>query len=141
NFERWLDDRILEPDPRSMYVHEVAFDGRVRRDLVAALRLQPYADKVVLPHERTHQGPKEDRLALLRATKVSLEPLWFLYEGKGSGVPEVLERVAASAPAVGSAGPEDTTHRSWRICDSVIPASIHGSIGQLPVLDSDGHHR
>jgi len=141
NFERWLDDRILEPDPRSMYVHEVAFDGRVRRDLVAALRLQPYADKVVLPHERTHQGPKEDRLALLRATKVSLEPLWFLYEGKGSGVPEVLERVAARAPAVSFAGPEDTTHRFWVISDPAIHASIHASLDQLPVLIADGHHR
>jgi len=124
-----------------MYVHEVAFDGRVRRDLVAALRLQPYADKVVLPHERTHQGPKEDRLALLRATKVSLEPLWFLYEGKGSGVPEVLERVAARAPAVSFAGPEDTTHRFWVISDPAIHASIHASLEQLPVLIADGHHR
>ncbi|TMF96131.1 MAG: DUF1015 domain-containing protein, partial [Chloroflexi bacterium] len=53
-FERWLDDRILEPESRSMYVHEVEFDGRVRRDLIASLRLQPYSDKVVLPHERTH---------------------------------------------------------------------------------------
>src|SRR5437870_943753 len=124
-----------------MYVHEVAFDGRVRRDLVAALRLQPYADKVVLPHERTHQGPKEDRLALLRATKVSLEPLWFLYEGKGSGVPEVLERVAARAPAVSFAGPEDTTHRFWVISDPAIHASIHAALEDLPVLIADGHHR
>jgi len=141
NFERWLDDRILEPDPRSMYVHEVAFDGRVRRDLVAALRLQPYADKVVLPHERTHPRPKEDRLALLRATKVSLEPLWFLYEGVGSGVPEVLERVAARAPAVSFAGPEDTTHRLWVISDPAIHASIHASLERLPVVIADGHHR
>src|SRR5438034_925749 len=141
NFERWLDDRILEPDPRSMYVHEVAFDGHVRRDLVAALRLQPYADKVVLPHERTHPGPKEDRLALLRATKVSLEPLWFLYEGQGSGIAEVLERVAARAPAVSFAGPEDTTHRLWVISDPAIHASIHASLERLPVLIADGHHR
>src|SRR5207253_2275894 len=86
-FERWLDDRILEPESRSMYVHEVEFEGRVRRDLIASLRLQSYSDRIVLPHERTHQGPKEDRLALLRATRVSLEPLWFLYEGAGTGVP------------------------------------------------------
>src|SRR3989441_1864052 len=64
-----------------MYVHEVEFNGRRRRDLIAALRLQPYEDRVVLPHERTHRGPKEDRLALLRATGMSFEPLWFLAEG------------------------------------------------------------
>ena len=140
-FDGWLDDRILEPDPRSMYVHEVAFQGRVRRDLIASLRLQPYVDKVVLPHERTHKGPKEDRLALLRATKVSLEPLWFLYEGKATGVPEVLERVATRSPAVSFIGPDDTAHRLWVISDPAIHASIHAALEKLPVLIADGHHR
>jgi len=95
-FDEWTRDGILEPDPPSMYVHEVSFGGRRRRDLIAALRLQPYEDNVVLPHERTHRGPKEDRLALLRATNVSLEPLWFIYEG-GAGV-GALRRSFLRAP-------------------------------------------
>jgi uncharacterized protein (DUF1015 family) len=140
-FMRWLDERILEPEPRSMYVHEVAFDGRVRRDLIAGLRLQPYSDRVVLPHERTHRGPKEDRLALLRATGVSLEPLWFLYEGAGTGIPQTLERVVARAPAVTFDGPEHTKHRLWVISDPALHASIHADLETLPVLIADGHHR
>ncbi len=140
-FNQWLDERILEPDPRSMYVHEVTFDGRVRRDLVASLRLQPYADKVVLPHERTHRGPKEDRLALLRATRVSLEPLWFLYEGAETGIPEVVERVAARAPALAFTGPEGTEHRLWVISDPAIHATVNATLARLQVLIADGHHR
>ena len=140
-FERWLDERILEPDSPSIYVHEVTFDGRVRRDLIAALRLQPYSDKVVLPHERTHRGPKEDRLALMRATGASLEPLWFLYEGANTGVPEVLESVAERAPAVAFAGPEGTEHRLWVISDPALHATLHVALEKLPVLIADGHHR
>ena len=140
-FMRWLDGRILEPDASSMYVHEVEFDGRVRRDLVATLRLQPYSDRVVLPHERTHPGPKEDRLALLRATGVSLEPLWFLYEGAQTSVPEVLRQVAARAPAVSFSGPDATKHRLWVISDAAVHASIHAELEKLPVLIADGHHR
>ena len=124
-----------------MYVHEVEFDGRVRRDLIASLRLQPYSDRVVLPHERTHSGAKEDRLALLRATRVSLEPLWFLYEGAGTGVPAVLERVAARAPAVTFTGPDGTGHQLWVISDPAIHASVHAALENLPVLIADGHHR
>jgi uncharacterized protein (DUF1015 family) len=138
---RWLDDRILEPEPRSMYVHEVEFDGRVRRDLIASLRLQPYSDKVVLPHELTHRGPKEDRLALLRATRVSLEPLWFLYEGQDTGVPEVIELATHRAPAVSFEGPEDTEHRLWVISDAAIHATVHASLREVPMLIADGHHR
>ncbi len=141
SFEDWMARGILNQDPTSMYVHEVEFDGRRRRDLIAALRLQPYSDRVVLPHERTHRGPKEDRLALLRASGVSLEPLWFLYEGAGTGVPEVLGLAAERAPAMSFTGPEGTRHRFWVISDPGIHRSIHDVMAGRPVLIADGHHR
>ncbi|MGA7911708.1 MAG: DUF1015 domain-containing protein [Candidatus Dormiibacterota bacterium] len=140
-FEKWTLDGILQSDPPSMYVHEVEFDGRRRRDLVAALRLQPYEDRVVLPHERTHRGPKEDRLALLRATGVSLEPLWFIYEGRGTDLAATIEQVAARAPADSFTGPEGTQHRLWVISDPAIHAGVHAAFERLPVLIADGHHR
>ena len=140
-FHDWLREGVLATDPPSMYVHEVLFDGKRRRDLIAALRLQPYQDGVVLPHERTHRGPKEDRLALLRATKVSFEPLWFLYEGRGSGVPNIVDSVAKGLPAVVFRGPEETEHRLWTITDPALHAAIHTALETLTVLIADGHHR
>jgi uncharacterized protein (DUF1015 family) len=132
---------ILKPDPPSMYVHEVTFDGRRRRDLIAALRLQPYEDRVVLPHERTHRGPKEDRLALIRATNVSLEPLWFLYEGRRTELTAIIERSGARPPTVVFKGPEGTEHRLWVISEPAIHAAVHGAFETLPLLIADGHHR
>ena len=140
-FTTWLDEKILEPDPRSMYVHEVQFEGRVRRDLIAALRLQPYSDRVVLPHERTHPGPKQDRLALLRATRVSLEPLWFLFDGAGTGLPEILRKVVSRSAAVSFAGPGAAEHRLWVVSDPAIQAAVQADFERLPVLIADGHHR
>jgi len=140
-FDDWLERRILEPDPPSMYVHEVRFEGKQRRDLIAALRLQPYEDRVVLPHERTHRGPKEDRLALLRATNVSLEPLWFVYEGRASGVQQITEVVSRRNPAVTFTGPEGTEHRLWVISDPALHAVVHAAFEALPLLIADGHHR
>jgi uncharacterized protein (DUF1015 family) len=140
-FEEWTRNGILEPDPPSMYVHEVAFGGRRRRDLIAALRLQPYEDRVVLPHERTHRGPKEDRLALLRATNVSFEPLWFTYEGRGAGVSAILDVVTARPPAVAFGGPEGTKQRLWTVSDPALHAAVHAAMRDLPVLIADGHHR
>jgi uncharacterized protein (DUF1015 family) len=124
-----------------MYVHEVAFGGRRRRDLIAALRLQPYEDRVVIPHERTHRGPKEDRLALLRATKTSLEPLWFVYEGRGSGLTNIVDVISERTPAVTFRGPEGTGHRLWTITDPTLHAAVHIAMNDLPVLIADGHHR
>src|ERR1700693_5927401 len=140
-FDEWMSDGVREADPPSMYLHEVAFGSRRRRDLIAALRLQPYEDRVVLPHERTHRGPKEDRLALMRATNASLEPLWFLYEGRGSGLPQIMEVVSARNPAVVFTGPEGTEDRLWVISDPALHSAIHAALGHLPVLIADGHHR
>jgi uncharacterized protein (DUF1015 family) len=68
----WLSQDYVGPDGVA----------RVREGLVAALRVEPYESRVVLPHERTHRGPKEGRLRLLREVRAQLEPLFFLYEGR-----------------------------------------------------------
>ena len=67
----WLSQDYVGPDGVA----------RTREGLVAALRIEPYESRVVLPHERTHRGPKEGRLRLLREVRAQLEPLFFLHEG------------------------------------------------------------
>ena len=96
--------------------------ARTRSGLVASLRAQPYEDGVVLPHERTHAGPKEGRLRLLRATRTQLEPIFLLYEGDPVVLPD-------REPDLQSGG-----DRLWRVDD--VPDF---SSGQL--LIADGHHR
>lgn len=130
----WLEAGVLVQDAEpAMYLHETEFDGRRRRDLLAALRLQPYEDGVVLPHERTHRGPKEDRLALLRATGVSLEPLWFLYE----------DIRLEEAPIAGSLefDYQGERHCLHRVCDERWQRAVSEAFRKQPVLIADGHHR
>lgn len=138
--ERWTTDAVLSEDPASFYLHETEFEGRVRRDLIGGLRLQPYEDGVVLPHERTHRGPKEDRLALFRATHASLEPLWFLYEGTGTRLPELLAAAFAAPPSVDFEF-EGKRHRLWAVTDLQWQDAVRAEFKPLPVLIADGHHR
>jgi uncharacterized protein (DUF1015 family) len=139
-FEDWRKEGVLSPDPTSIYVHEVVFDGRRRRDLIAAVRLQPYSDRVVLPHELTHRGPKEDRLGLMRATGLSLEPLWFVHE-RNEEVRNYVSIVAARAPAATFHGEDSTEHRLWTVTDPAVHAAIHASFNGVELLIADGHHR
>lgn len=139
-FQGWIAGGLLAEDEPSMYIHETEFGGRERRDLLAGLRLQPFEDRIVLPHERTHRGPKEDRLALLRATHASLEPLWFLYEGAGGELPALLaEGTKAAADVEFEFGGE--RHRLWRIAAGAWTSSVSAALAALPVLIADGHHR
>src|ERR1700736_6034129 len=70
----WQEEGVLvrddEPAVWALSQTYVGPDGleRTRNGLVLTLRLEPYENGNVLPHERTHAGPKEGRLRLLRAT-------------------------------------------------------------------------
>jgi uncharacterized protein (DUF1015 family) len=96
--------------------------SRTRTGLVASLRAEPYENGVVLPHERTHSGPKEGRLRLLRATKTQLEPIFLLYEGDALRVPE-------REPDLQSGG-----DKLWRLEDAP-------NFENTEFLIADGHHR
>src|SRR5437763_990537 len=140
--DAWLQDGTLRADDPSMYVHEVDLgDGRTRRDLLAALRLEPYDRRVVLPHERTHRGPKEDRLALMRATRASLEPLWFVYDGAGGELKRLLDEAVERPPDVTFNDPDGLTQRLWIVPHGAWTGAVTAALAPLQLLIADGHHR
>jgi uncharacterized protein (DUF1015 family) len=96
--------------------------SRTRTGLVASLRAEPYENGVVLPHERTHSGPKEGRLRLLRATRTQLEPIFLLYEGDPLSSP-------AREPDLRSGG-----DKLWHVEDAP-------DFENTELLIADGHHR
>ena len=131
DLREWRESGVLalaEPAAWALSQTYVGPDGieRTRNGLVAALRLEPYEQEVVLPHERTHAGPKEGRLRLLRATRTQLEPIFLLHDGERVALP-------ARAPDLESGG-----DRLWRLDggDSLAP-----SFADRQLLIADGHHR
>lgn len=140
--DAWVAEGVLVQDPApAFYLHEHTFAGGVRRGLLGSVRLQGYSDRVVLPHELTHRGPKEDRLALYRATAMAFEPLWFAYQGAGTDLPRLLGEGFASAPCTEFRFPAAEGHRVWRLDDSIWTAAISSALANLPLLIADGHHR
>ena len=128
----WRGDQTLvdEEEPGFCWLSQdyVGPDGvaRTREGLVAALRVEPYENRVVLPHERTHRGPKEGRLRLLREVEAQLEPLFFLYEGAPPATRPDRE------PDLEVEGA-----RFWRLP----PAEISAAFADRQLLIADGHHR
>ena len=130
----WRESGVLvqEDEPSYGWLAQdyVGPDGvaRTRQGFVAALRAQPYEDQVVLPHEKTHAGPKEGRLRLLRATRTHLEPIFLLWDGSidvdGLGEPDL---------AAGDA-------KLWRL-DAEFGDALTESLQDAQLLIADGHHR
>jgi len=142
---RWIADGILSVDPQpSAYVYrqEFEFDGRPAKRLAvfAALRLTPLDRGEVLPHERTHSGPKKDRLALTLATATQLSPIFMIARDREGALYDLEREVVAEAPGVKAATPDGIRHSLWvvsgdRCNDLLSAAAAH------PLLIADGHHR
>jgi uncharacterized protein (DUF1015 family) len=128
----WREDGTLsdEAEPAFWWLSQdyVGPDGvaRTREGLVAALEAEPYENRVVLPHERTHRGPKEGRLRLLREVQAQLEPLFFLYEG---APPSTRPERVPDLEVEGA--------RLWRRQ----PDGIAEAFADRQLLIADGHHR
>ncbi len=138
----WLASGVLRDDPGpTFYLHEHRFEGRLRRGLIAAVGLSTYEDREVLPHEQTHGGAKADRLELYRATATAFEPLWFVYRGRGTALPRLLDAGFSGEPAARFRTDDGSEHRLWLAADPAWQAEVTLAFGDLPLLIADGHHR
>jgi uncharacterized protein (DUF1015 family) len=134
----WRESGVLveEEEPSYWWLSQeyAGPDGveRTREGFVVALRVEPYDRRVVLPHERTHAGPKEGRLRLLRATRTHLEPIFLLWDGTiaidGLGEPDL------------DADESGVTARLWRL-DAEFGAALTEELSDAQLLIADGHHR
>ena len=118
-------------------------DGRPRtRDgYFARVRVEEYGAGRVRPHERTHPGPREDRLRLTRATKANLSPIFSLYSDPEG---EVRAALASGSPDTSWAQTTDddgTVNRLGRIDDPAVIAAVQRGLLGTELLIADGHHR
>ncbi|QBI20562.1 DUF1015 domain-containing protein [Egibacter rhizosphaerae] len=129
----WRQRGVLVRDERpAAYVIEQDFVGpdgiaRTRTGLAASLEVEPYEAGTILPHERTHRGPKEDRLRLLREVHTQLEPIFCLYHG-----PPPLDRPDRPPDL------EIEGTRVWRVEDD---GAVSDGFADRELLIADGHHR
>jgi uncharacterized protein (DUF1015 family) len=129
--ERWRAEGVLVEEPPAVWLlvqDYVGPDGveRRRTGVVASLKIEPYETTTVLPHERTHAGPKEERLRLLRATGVQLEPIFLLYDGAAPvEAPEREPDLAVEGASL------------WRLDDPTVVRAFDDK----QLLIADGHHR
>ena len=142
---QWRAGGVLAADPEpALYLVEQSFagpDGRhyTRRGFICLLRLEEFAARVVLPHEKTHAGPKVDRLELLRATRANLSQIFLLYGDPSREVGAALDE-AAALPAL-EARDDDGNPCRLRVLTGPVTERVAALLADRQVLIADGHHR
>ncbi|HEX2397432.1 MAG TPA: DUF1015 domain-containing protein [Solirubrobacteraceae bacterium] len=144
---RWLREGIVVRDDRpavwALTQDYVAPGGArmTRRGFLCRVRVEDYGAGRIRPHERTHPGPLEDRLALTRATRVNLSPIFALHPDPDGSARGVLTTIVADDPWGEASDDEGTIHRVWRVADSEAIAALQSSLAGAELLIADGHHR
>jgi uncharacterized protein (DUF1015 family) len=114
---------------------------RTRRGFLARVHVEEYGAGRIRPHERTHPGPKEDRLRLTRATKTNLSPIFSLFDDPANAAWTALGPSTQQAPWAETTDDDGTVNRMWRVGDPEAIANIKDVLGQTELLIADGHHR
>jgi uncharacterized protein (DUF1015 family) len=142
----WRTEGVLKRDPTpSMYLYEQQFTwagkAYVRQGFIAGVKLEPFDKRVVLPHEHTLTGPKEDRRKLLVATRTQISQVFGLYRDPDGAAKGELQAVAAGTPAIDATTPDGTHHRLWVIDEAKRLNKLAGVLRDKQILIADGHHR
>ena len=141
----WRREGVLRPDPADG-VYVVAQDyalpsgeRRTRLGMFAAVRAEPFATRRVRPHEQTHSAPKADRLALLRATRTSLESIFLLAPDADRALAQALAQAARGVPAA-RAELDGVGIRLWHV-GGAKAGELAALAGRAQLYIADGHHR
>lgn len=145
----WLAQGILVVEKEAtIYLHEQIFSDEAgnryaRRGFISLVGLAEYEERVVLPHERTLRGPKQDRLDLMKATECNLSQVFFLYDDPKRQVDEILftPEVLAREPDVEISTDDGIVHRLWAVGDEKVHEQVAEAFAGQSVLIADGHHR
>jgi uncharacterized protein (DUF1015 family) len=136
---------VAEEEPAIWVLRQdyLAPDGqrRSRTGVLARVRVDDYGPGRIRPHERTHPGPKEDRLKLTRATRTNLSPIFSLFGDPEGAAGRAMEQVAASAPFATAADLDGTENTLWRSADEDLVAEVQMALADAELLIADGHHR
>ncbi len=141
----WRDQGVLRRTSRpALYAYELGFrfggEDRLIRGVIAEVELEPFGGSI-LPHERTMPGPVEDRLALLRAVRANLSPVYTVFVQRSPEMATFLEGAMAGPPDRTLVDESGTRHRMWAVTDRRAEGELCSGLDARPFMIADGHHR
>ena len=148
-FDAWLADKTLtRRDTPAIFAYRQTYSQGPRTiqrtGMACTIDLVPFGPRPgggVLPHEETFSGPKEDRLALMKATSAQLSPIFGLHADEGGKASALVRSVMTRAADQTARTPDGVLHELWTISDQATIAAYQSALHNEDVFVADGHHR
>ena len=114
--------------------------ARTVRGLICSMEIEEWGG-TVLPHEEVREGPVQDRLALLRATRTHLSPVYGTLDTRDGRLDAFLRDVASEPAPFEVVDGQGVRHRMWPVSVGAAAQARLGGLEQERLLIADGHHR
>ena len=142
----WIKTGVLTPEAHKaiyLYEQEYKVEGETftRRGFFARVRLEPFGEGRIYPHEQTLSGPKADRLNLFEATRTNFSPIFGLYPDETNSVLTGLEKGVRDRTPITAIDHLGVINRVWPVIDDSAITAVRGLIADKPIFIADGHHR
>ena len=142
--QSWLSAGILERDKRpAMYPYAQSYQwgnrNFHRRGFLALVKLSPFGEGDVVPHEKTYAGAIEDRLKLMRFTGMQLSPVFGLFSDPRGEVNQLLYAQVGKPEQSGTL--DGVQNDIWSVPLAEIEAQVIDAMKRKPIYIADGHHR
>ena len=146
-FYKWQEVSFLrrDTDP-SLYFYDLEFSGPVgqwfgRVGFIGLVRLEDKDKGVVIPHEKTLDKPKADRLRLMEVCQTNFSSIFSLYSDPDDAVNQMFKRVIDSSPLLEVTDEDRTLHQLWRVSQGDVLKEVSLWLKDSPLYIADGHHR
>lgn len=146
-FDQWQKESVLkrDEDPALYFYHQeftVPGGARQSRDgFICLVRLENKESGVVIPHEKTLDKPKQDRLQLMKACSANFSQIFSLYSDPEDGVVKLLKKATNGLPLIEVTDEDNTLHQLWRVSQVEVLREVCQRLGEQSLFIADGHHR
>ncbi len=144
--DQWKSEGVLvrEAEP-AYYVYHQQFEheGKTvnRRGFMGRVRLQPFGEGNIYPHEETHPKAKVDRLKLTTATRQNNSQIFGLYPDPENEVITLLDQATDGVTPIEATDHLGVKHTLWPVTDAAVAAKVSELMADRPMFVADGHHR
>lgn len=143
-FNSWVKEGVFQQDGQPAYYlyrqrYKTGGGKEERLGFIGLLRADD--EKLIHPHEYTHQKAKDDRFNVLKEVRANLEPIFIIAPDPVKIIQRLYRRFHKNKPVLSLKDRDNVHHTVWKINKPADIAALTKEFQNKKLVIADGHHR
>src|ERR1043165_3029599 len=143
--DRLAKGELVRDPTRAIYRYDQSFDAGTRtltrKTIVCAVRLSPWSDGLVRPHEETNPTARDAAASSIAEAGAHCEPVFAGYRDPAREVDRWIRDADRGRPKLELTTPAQTQHRLWRLSSAEVIGKLRPLFAPKKLHVLDGHAR